>query len=91
MSEFVQKLSGSLFGDVEQDLLDDENDKRFIIQRVLERGLRKDWLLINERYTLEGIVEEALQMRSLEPKALSYISCMGDVPKEKFKCYKSKQ
>ncbi len=91
MSKFVKELSSSLFWDVEQDLLDDENDKRFIIQRVLERGLRKDWLLINERYTLPVIVEEALQMRSLEPKALSYISCMGEVPKEKFLCYKNRQ
>lgn len=29
-------------------------------------------------------------MHSLEPKALSYIAIMGNVPKEEFRCYKGK-
>lgn len=29
-------------------------------------------------------------MRSLEPKALSYIAIMGNVPKEEFRCHKGK-
>ena len=29
-------------------------------------------------------------MRYLEPKALSYIAIMGNVPKEEFRCYKNK-
>lgn len=90
MSPFVSKLSNSLFWDVNPDELDDELHKRFIIQRVLERGTRNDWHLINEKYTLKVILDEAMQMRSLDPKALSYISCIGDVPREKFRCYTNK-
>ena len=91
MSTFVSQLSSSLFWDVVPEEIDDEKNKRFIIQRVLERGSRNDWLLINKKYSLEVIVQESLQMRSLDPKALSYIACMGNVPKEKFRCYISKQ
>lgn len=90
MSDFVKQLSSSLFWDVDISEIDDEKNKRFIIQRVLERGTHNDWILINKRYSLQGIVQEAMQMRSLEPKALSYIAIMGNVPKEEFRCYKSK-
>lgn len=90
MSDFVKQLSSSLFWDVDISEIDDEKNKRFIIQRVLERGTHNDWILINKKYTLQGIVQEAMQMRSLEPKALSYIAIMGNVPKEEFRCYKNK-
>ena len=90
MSTFVSQLSNSLFWDVNPEEINDETNKRFIIQRVLERGTHKDWLLINERYTLKVIIQEAMQMRSLDPKALSYIACMGNIPKENFRCYINK-
>lgn len=90
MSDFVKQLSSSLFWDVDISEIDDEKNKRFIIQRVLERGTHNDWILINKKHTLQGIVQEAMQMRYLEPKALSYIAIMGNVPKEEFRCYKNK-
>jgi len=90
MSDFVKQLSSSLFWDVDISEIDDEKNKRFIIQRVLERGTHNDWMLINKKYTLQGIVQEAMQMRYLEPKALSYVAIMGNVPKEEFRCYKNK-
>lgn len=90
MSNFVSQLSSSLFWDVNTEEINDETNKRFIIQRVLERGTRNDWLLINKRYTLKVIIQEAMQMRSLDPKALSYIACIGNIPKEKFRCYTNK-
>lgn len=90
MSNFVSQLSGSLFWDVNPEEINDEQNKRFIIQRVLERGTRNDWFLINQKYSLKVIVQEAQQMPSLEPKALAYVACMGNVPKESFRCYKKK-
>ncbi len=90
MSDFVKQLSSSLFWDVDISEIDDEKNKRFIIQRVLERGTHNDWILINKKYTLQGIVQEAMQMRYLEPKALSYVAIMGNVPKEEFRFYKNK-
>ncbi len=91
MNTFISQLSTSLFWDVVPEEIDDELNKRFIIQRVLERGTRNDWLLINKRYTLQVIIQEAKQLRSLEPKALSYIACIGNIPKEEFRCYTNKQ
>ena len=29
-------------------------------------------------------------MRYLEPKALSYVAIMGNVPRKEFRCYKNK-
>ena len=34
------------------------------MQRVLERETHNDWQLINKKYTLQGIVREAVKMRS---------------------------
>lgn len=91
MSEYIKSLTQSLFWDVDRETLDDSRYRRFIIQRVLERGTLEDWRLTNRRYTLKTIVEEAQQMRTLEPKALAFIACVGQVPEESFRCFISKQ
>lgn len=90
MSNFVASLNPALFWDVLISSLNDETNKRFIIQRVLERGNRNDWLLTKKRYSLPVIIKEAQSMRQLDPKALSYIACIGNVPLESFKCYTKK-
>ena len=87
MSEFIQSLSPSLFWDVDRENVDDEKHRRFVMQRVLERGSFDDWRLTKERYTLPTIVAEAQQMRSLEPKALAFIACVGGVHEETFRCF----
>ena len=90
MSDYICSLTPTLFWDVDREEIDDSRYRRFIIQRVLERGTLDDWVLTTRRYTLQTIVEEAQQMRSLEPKALAFIACMGQVPVESFRCCTSK-
>lgn len=87
MSNYVESLSPTLFWDTPLENIDDQKNRRFIINRVLERGNREDWLLTLNFYSLNVIVKEAQQMRSLDPKALAYIACVGNVPKESFRCY----
>jgi hypothetical protein len=87
MSEFIQSLTPSLFWDVNREDVDDEKHRRFVMQRVLERGSLDDWRRTKERYTLPTIVAEAQQMRSLEPKALAFIACVGGVREETFRCF----
>lgn len=91
MKRYVESLSPSLFWDTPVDGIDEDKHKRFIINRVLERGSWEDWILTREHYTLDVIVREAQQMRSLQPKALAFIACVGDVPLESFRCYIQKQ
>lgn len=87
MSDYVQSLSPSLFWDVDRRMIDDEKHRRFIIGRVLERGRMQDWRSTKDRYGLATVVHEAQQMRSLDPKALAFVSCLGQVSKETFRCY----
>ena len=91
MSEYVKALTPSLFWDVNRDEVDDDRHRRFIMQRVLERGTMDDWRLTKRRYSLPLIVAEAQQMRSLEPRALAFIACLGDVDESSFRCSALKQ
>ena len=88
---FISKLSPHLFWDVKAGELDMERNKPFIIKRVLEYGLWNDWLLIKEKYGLQTISIEAQRFRELDPKALAFISQLSEVPKEKFRCYTTRQ
>ena len=91
MSDYVRELSPALFWDVDRESIDVDRHRRFIVQRVLERGNMKDWRLTKAHYTLPVIVAEAQQMRSLEPKALAFIACIGNVVESSFRCYTLRQ
>ena len=86
MSPFVQSLSRSLFWDVDPETVDEVKHRRFIIQRVLERGQLDDWRHLRDHYTIPVILHEAQQIRSLEPTALSFIACVGGAGEETFRC-----
>ncbi|MBO4716560.1 MAG: hypothetical protein J5599_01560 [Spirochaetales bacterium] len=87
MSSFLCRFTPSLFWDVDISEIDDEKYRRFIIQRVLERGDLSDWKSLKSRYSLKVIVKEAQNIRCLDAKALAFISCVGNVPKESFRCF----
>lgn len=87
MSEYIKSLTPSLFWDVDRETIDDERHRRFVIGRVLERGRIQDWRNTKNRYGLDVVVKEAQQMRSLEPRALAFIACVGQVAKETFRCF----
>lgn len=57
--------------------------------RVFQQGYGtiEDWLAIKSFYGLERIKNEMLQERHLDKKTLSFLSCIFDIPKEKFRCY----
>jgi hypothetical protein len=86
MKTFVERLTPSLFWDIDVSDLDESMHRQYIIQRVLERGNLSDWNCIKQHYSIKVIVEEAQRMKSLDPKALAFIACVGDVPKESFRC-----
>ena len=88
---FISKLSPHLFWDVKSEQLDREQNKSYIIKRVLEYGLWNDWLLIKNKYGLQTIIIETQRFRELDPKALAFVSVLSEVPKEKFRCYTTRQ
>ncbi len=86
----IDKFSEYLFWDVRKDSIDLDSNASYVIKRVLEFGQMSDWYLLESEYGLERIVYAAQGFRTLDPKALSFISCISSTPKETFRCFTSK-
>jgi hypothetical protein len=87
----VRRLSKRLFWDVSIESIEENTHKRFIVQRVLERGGVKDIRQLISHYSLSVVAEEAREIRSLDPVTLAFASCLINQPEESFKCYTSRQ
>ena len=83
-------FSANLFWDVDSETLDIERHMKYVVARVLEFGTFEDWLLLYRRVTLPTVLEIAQSLRSLDTKALAFLSTVGHVPQESFRCYTSK-
>jgi len=84
-------FSQNLFWDADSSQIDFSANRPYIIGRVLDRGTLSDIKNLFVLYGREQVIETALHLRSLEPKALSFISCLSEIPREKFRCYTLKQ
>ena len=84
-------FSENLFWDVDSSQLDLQRNKKYVVQRVLERGSIDDLRLAFEIYGMSGVVATAKTLRTLEPKALSFVACIANEPKDNFRCYTRKQ
>ncbi len=87
----ITKLSTHLFWDVDPKKLDAERNIKLIIGRVLNYGLLTDWYYIKNYYGSQIIYNVAQTISDLEPKSMTFISMLSNVPKEHFKCYTSIQ
>lgn len=76
----------TLFWDVEIETMHLEKHARFIIERVVSRGNRQDWQWLKKVYGKERIRDEALRIRSLDKKTLSFLSIYLGVEKAEFRC-----
>lgn len=84
-------FSEGLFWDVAPDTLDIERHLKYVVARVLEAGTLEDWQLLSRHFTLPRIIDVARQLRSLDPKSVAFLSAVGHVPRESFRCYTSTQ
>jgi hypothetical protein len=87
----INNLSPHLFWDVDKDSINADENKQFIVRRVLEYGLLSDWVLIYHHYGLDEITSITLQIKDLDAKSLSFISALSKKPKEEFRCFTTKQ
>lgn len=83
----INSFSTHLFWDVNIQDIDLEKHASYVVQRVLEYGLLQDWMLLRSYYGLSRIAEEAMLLRSLEPRALSFICNLTHTDKTKYRCY----
>ncbi len=86
----IKLFSEYLFWDVRKDTIDLDANEAYVIKRVLEFGQINDWRQLVSTYGLERIVRVAQRLRTLDPKALSFISCISSTPKKTFRCFTSK-
>ena len=70
---FISELSAYLFWDVDKLALDEERDKSFVIQRVLEYGQYSDWQGILKRY-------------GMDEKALSFLCLVSGTLQSDYRC-----
>lgn len=85
--EFIHSFSEYLFWDVDKDSIDLEANAPYVVRRVLELGQLNDWNLLMSWYGIQRIASIAQNLRTLEPKALSFISAVSSLPKESFRCF----
>ncbi|MCU0358316.1 MAG: hypothetical protein MUE95_12120 [Cyclobacteriaceae bacterium] len=83
-------LSAHLFWDVDRNSLILDQHQKFIIQRVLEYGTLEDWKALLKIYGRDVITETVQTLRSLDPRALSFIAAFSGLSREKFRCYITK-
>lgn len=87
----TNQLSQYLFWDIDLSLLDVESNSAQVNQRVLEYGELDDWRKIRDFYGLERIVNDCKRLRSLNPKALSFVCAITGTKKEDYRCYHIRQ
>lgn len=85
--ELLSILSDIPFWDVDKDNFDVETYPGCLIQKILEYGTLDDWRAIHDYFGIERIAEECMKLRTLSPKALSFICAMSDTKKENYRCY----
>ena len=84
-------FSANLFWDADPATLDLDLHREYLVRRVLERGCWADWCQLCRHLGLAQILDVARALRTLDPKALAFLSVVGDIPRESFRCYTPKQ
>ena len=87
----VDDFSKHLFWDVDKTKFDLDKHRAQVVYQVLEYGLLSDWNLIKELYGKEEIKNISLNIRSLDPVTLSFLSTIFRIDKTEFRCYKHRQ
>ena len=83
----VHDFSAHLFWDVDLEKFDLDQYKEFIVQRVLEYGMLKDWILLKNLYGKEAIKEISLLLKDIIPVTLSFLSTIFSIEEKEFRCY----
>jgi len=80
-------LNQRLFWDIDSRNFNIDENAAWIIQRVLEYGTMKDWMIIEDHFGVDRIVSYAQTLRTLDPVALSFLCFISGTKKEDYRCY----
>lgn len=91
MMKTKPQLSKQAFWDVDFEKLDYEENARFIIERIFERGKLDEILEVDACYSEEFVKDILTTARYLSGDTISFASAFYKIPKESFACYTRKQ
>jgi hypothetical protein len=91
MSSLITSFSPHIFWDVDVQSVDLEKNGVFVLQRVLQYGILKDWLLLKSIMGAENIKALAVQLPTLDDVSISFLSNLYKIDKSEFKCYKNRR
>ena len=74
-------LNQRLFWDIDTRNFNIDESAAWIIQRVLEYGTMKDWMIIEDHFGVDKIVSYAQTLRTLDPVALSFLCFISGTKK----------
>ena len=77
----------NLFWDIDAQDFGMERCPAQIVQRVLEYGQMNDWDIIRKYYGIPRVAEICKGLRTLDPRALAFITCISHTNKEDYRCY----
>lgn len=72
MKSWFEQLSSDLFWDVSREEVDPEKHKRWLIERVVQRGRWEDWEIIKTHYSKQEICRLTDKLR-LDPKSARFL------------------
>ena len=85
----VNELSEHLFWDVDRATVDPTKHAAWLVKRVLEYGLWRDWQLLVSMFGKPGLACLVTELRCLDPKAFAFCRAWFQLPPESFRCYDS--
>lgn len=87
----IADFSPHLFWDVKQGTLDLSKNQQLITERIIQRGSRKDWQLMERTYPREQIIAQVKQIDWLSEKDMAYVHVYFGIPYNEMRCYTKKQ
>jgi len=85
------QIRAELFWDVDQSNIDEEINRRLIIERVFSYGNIRELKILLEFYGLTVIRQEIKKIGYLDPKTFEFAITFLDLKKDEMKCYIKKQ
>ncbi len=84
-------ISALPFWDVKYEELDYENDRFFIIEKVLNYGLWNDFIELLRFYGKDTIKQEIVKSAYLKKDVLNFVCTFFDLQPNQFTCYNRRQ
>ena len=84
-------LRKELFWDINPDILDEDKNKKIIIERVINFGNLQELQNLINYYGKDGVINTICKLNYIDPKTLNFFSMVFMIPKSRFKCYTRKQ